>query len=340
MVEHNTDRLWFSVGAIIVGAILIFMFRSNIGVIGDNIFGQFNDSIEAVAVDDMGPILTVKDGDEGLVKGEDNIVYVKAREGLWYKLNKLDNNGSAGPYQGLATAKSEFASDKYIYGIDGVADSLDAVKAISGIGVGPNVITGSFVVPSTVNGIPVTSVHYGLSMMNAPANLQFSGSFYSANLTGYASFFSNSKFTGTFKTGKLYDLSDAAFTHSDFDGDFIVSSSKFEGMPNGAMSFPNSTFKGKLDLSKIKTYTKGSFVLLKAQFTGDLILPDGLTSVHLPESKFNGKFEAKSTWTFTGSATDLKSSSFTSITFHTRNLGNTIEDLFPGKTKDDYIFVD
>lgn len=48
MVEKNTDRLWLTVGAVIVGAIMIFMYRDEVGALSHNIFSSFNASVEDV----------------------------------------------------------------------------------------------------------------------------------------------------------------------------------------------------------------------------------------------------------------------------------------------------
>lgn len=56
MIEQNTNRLWFSVGAIIIGALIIFNFRSGISKAATNIFGNVDsqsDLVELNAVESL-----------------------------------------------------------------------------------------------------------------------------------------------------------------------------------------------------------------------------------------------------------------------------------------------
>lgn len=48
MVEKNTDRLWLTVGAIIVGAVMIFAYKDEVGAMAEKILSKFNVSIEDV----------------------------------------------------------------------------------------------------------------------------------------------------------------------------------------------------------------------------------------------------------------------------------------------------
>lgn len=52
MVEKNTDRLWLTVGAVIVGAIMIFTYRDQVGAMAETILSKFDVSIEDVFNDE------------------------------------------------------------------------------------------------------------------------------------------------------------------------------------------------------------------------------------------------------------------------------------------------
>lgn len=45
LVESNTDRLWFTVGAIIVGAMIVWLFKDQIKGILDTMFEKFGAEI-------------------------------------------------------------------------------------------------------------------------------------------------------------------------------------------------------------------------------------------------------------------------------------------------------
>ena len=45
MTEKNVDRLWFVVGAIVVGAVIIFIFRNEIGTVINAIIHRLSEML-------------------------------------------------------------------------------------------------------------------------------------------------------------------------------------------------------------------------------------------------------------------------------------------------------
>lgn len=64
VVEKNTDKLWLTVGAVIVGAVMIFTYKDEVGAMSEKILSKFNVSIADVfddSDDDGGSELVLSD---------------------------------------------------------------------------------------------------------------------------------------------------------------------------------------------------------------------------------------------------------------------------------------
>lgn len=161
-------------------------------------------------------------------------------------------------------------------------------------------MTGSLIIPDTINGMKIIGINSNTSNKISLANSWSHNVFY------------NAKFDGELKLpAYLTSIPDGVFANSKFSGELIIPKgvtiigmaafivSTFSGeleLPNGLTAigdyaFENSKFSGELKLPRGLTRVGG---FRDSNFSGELILPDGLTTIGLSaftNSKFKGQLK-------------------------------------------------
>lgn len=270
LVEKNTDRLWFTVGAIIIGAIIIFMYRDNVGNTVKKIFDKFNIDIENVVAKDK-EINFEGEVKDGYIVAQVRAAYTKDDKyyaPIWGKYKIEDNDELT-----LVRAAS---TKEYIM------DTWDVSNADYKVDEDFKNLTGDLIFPNNINGKAVTKTG---SYLFSSAKLD--GNFGGGSLKAVSSgLFTSINFKGEFDPGKIETIGDSSFAAANFTGDFNGKNIKSIG--NNA--FVQSVFDGEFDSGAIETI--GDWAFRAAKFTGDF---NGnhiksIGSVVFYDSVFDGDF--------------------------------------------------
>lgn len=269
LVEKNTDRLWFTVGAIIVGAVIIFMYRDNVGNTVKKIFDKFNIDIENVVAKDK-EINFEGEVKDGYIVAQVRAAYTKDDKyyaPIWGKYKIEDNDE--------LTLVRAAATKEHLMNTWDVSNSDYKVDADF------KNITGDLIFPNNINGKAVTKTGSYLF-----SSTKLDGDFGGGSLKAVSSGLFTSEFKGEFDPGKIETIGDSSFSAANFTGDFNGKNIK----SIGANAFLNSIFDGEFNSGSIETIGVSAF--FNAKFTGDF---NGnhiksIGSVVFYESLFDGDF--------------------------------------------------
>lgn len=247
MVEKNTDRLWFTVGAIIVGAVIIFMYRDNVGNTVKKIFDKFNIDIENVVAKDK-EINFEGEVKDGYIVAQVRAAYTKDDKyyaPIWGKYKIEDNDE--------LTLVRAAATKEHLMNTWDVSNSDYKVDADF------KNITGDLIFPNNINGKAVTKTG---SYLFSSAKLD--GNFGGGSLKAVSSgLFTSIEFKGEFDPGKIETIGDSSFSAANFTGDFNGKNIK----SIGDNAFVQSVFDGEFNSGAIETI--GNWAFRSSKFTGD-----------------------------------------------------------------------
>lgn len=344
MPEQNTNRLWFALGAIIIGAMLFFTYRDSAEGTVKKIFEGFNVGlIDAIDKDTTSP------GGSDTNDPDNTYTYYKIREAsdssseVWVRTEMLDNGHVRIVDAG---AKDKFKDNTYGSGLTGKISFPDTV--------------GDGLVIEVISANAMKNAKFD-EVMRLPEELLVLDDYalQQSYFSGVAVFphalekigieaLRDSKFTGTMKFPKsLKDIGEGAFGNSEFTGtvnvpegtttigDGAFENSKLTGslsLPStvtsiGESAFENSVFTGKVSLPNNLTDI-GDNAFKSSVFTGTLSLPASVESIGdnaFNSSNFSGTFKGASSLKSIGNNA-LSNSLFTQIDLSTNIELGTIGD--------------
>lgn len=269
MIEQNTNRLWFTVGSIIVGAVIIFMMRDSVGGVVNNVFGGL-DSVIGDVINDPNHIEADREDATDLYARIRNANESRGETEVWVRARKLN---------------------------DGTLQIVSSSISDSSYGTGSSVMTGSLIIPDTINGMKITSIGtsaFRASIFNGKLKLPDGLRSIGDNV------FSNSAFSGELNLPSgLTSIGFNAFNRSTFSGELKLPSSLMSIRDN---AFERSTFNGELKLPD-SLMSIGFNAFRQSTFSGELILPNGLTAIGtyaFSNSTFSGELKLPSSLTNIG----------------------------------------